>query len=104
MNVSCLEQDIARGGGVLLGILAGGVPVSPFQTNLKCHFPHPFSDLEEITKRNMFTKTEIISSLLMISLERRQKDFLKFIFYSHTSCGLFLIHLEPFDKYVHTPP
>ena len=57
-----------------------------FQTNLKCHFPHPFSDLEEITNRNMFTKTEIISSLLR--LERRQKDFLKFILNSHTSCGV----------------
>ena len=57
-----------------------------FQTNLKCHFPHPFSDLEEITKRIMFTKTEIISSLLR--LERRQKDFSKFILNSHTSCGV----------------
>ena len=57
-----------------------------FHTNLKCHFPHPFSDLEEITKRNMFTKTEIISSLLR--LKRRQKDFLKFILNSHTSCGV----------------
>jgi len=83
MNVSCLEQDIARGEGYSWEFLLGVCRSTLFQTNLKCHFSHPFSDLEEITKRNMFTKTEIISSLLR--LERRQKDFLEFILNSDTS-------------------
>ena len=41
MNVSCLEQDIARGGGVLLGILAGGVPVDPISDQLEMSFSTP---------------------------------------------------------------
>ena len=52
-----------------------------FQTT-KCHFPHPFSELEVVTKRNLTyvfsTLREIMSSLLR--LERQQKDF--FLSYS----------------------
>ena len=39
----------ARGGGVLLGILGGGVPPGSQNpdpiSDQKCHFPDPFSDL-----------------------------------------------------------
>ena len=84
---SLVLNRISPGGeGYSWEFLLGVCRSTLFQTNLKCHFPHPFSDLEEITKRNMFTKTEIISSLLR--LERRQKGFLKFILNSHTSCGV----------------
>ena len=86
MNVSCLEQDIARGGVVLLGILAGGVPVDPISDQLEMSFSTPVFRPGRDHKRIMFTKTEIISSLLR--LERRQKDFSKFILNSHTSCGV----------------
>ena len=51
-----------------------------FQTT-KCHFPHPFSELEVVTKRNIRVYIErnyIMSSLLR--LERQQKDF--FLSYS----------------------
>ena len=62
-----------------------------FQTK-KCHFPHPFSDLEMVTKRNItcLHKTEIMSSLLR--LKPQQKDFLKSI--SNSYYTFFLIPLE----------
>ena len=49
-----------------------------FQTK-KCHFPHPFSDLEMVTKRNItcLHKTEIMSSLLRLN---RSKRFLEIHF------------------------
>ena len=55
-----------------------------FQTK-KCHFPHPFSDPEVVSKRNITSlhKTEIISSL-------QQKHFLKSIWNSHITCSFFL--------------
>ena len=49
----------------------------------------------------MFTKTEIIPTLLR--LQREQKDFLKLFLNAHIM-GLFLIQLEVIDKYVHTLP
>ena len=62
-------------GGVLQGILDGGVsPGSPntdpqFQAK-KIHFPHPFSDLEVVTKSNItcLHKTEVMSSLRIKSI------------------------------------
>ena len=87
MNRIYIARGEGHSWGFSLGVCRPDLQIlTLFQTNLKCHFPHPFSDLEEITKRNMFTKTEIVSSLLR--LERRQKDFLKFILNSHTSCGV----------------
>ena len=49
-----------------------------FQTK-KCHFPHPFSDLEVVTKLNItcLHKTKIMSSLLR--LKPQQRDLLKSI-------------------------
>ena len=44
-----------------------------------------------------------LSMVKMVWRERQQKDFLKFTSNSHIM-GLFLIHLEPIDKYVHTLP
>ena len=60
-----------------------------FQTK-RCQFPHPFSNLEEVTKRNItcLHKTEIMSPLLR--LERQQKDFLKSISNSHIRVSFFL--------------
>ena len=87
MNRIYIARGEGHSWGFSLGVCRPDLQIlTLFQTNLKCHFPHPFSDLEEITNRNMFTKTEIISSLLR--LERGQKDFLKFILNSHTSCGV----------------
>ena len=62
-----------------------------FQTK-KCHFPHPFLDLEMVTKRNItcLHKTEIMSSLLR--LKPQQKDFLKSI--SNSYYTFFLTPLE----------
>ena len=55
-------------------------------------FPHPFSNLEVVTKRNItcLHKTEIMSSLLR--LKPQQKDFLKSI--SNSYYTFFLIPLE----------
>ena len=49
-----------------------------FQTK-KCHFSHPFSDLEVVTKLNItcLHKTKIMSSLLR--LKPQQRDLLKSI-------------------------
>ena len=49
-----------------------------FQTK-KCHFSHPFSDLEVVTKLNItcLHKTKIMSSLLI--LKPQQRDLLKSI-------------------------
>ena len=60
---------------------------------MKCHFPHPFSDLEVVTKRNItcLHKTEIMWSLER--LKQQQKYFLKSISNSHITLSLFL-HLE----------
>ena len=61
-----------------------------FQTK-RCQFPHPFSNLEEVTKRNItcLHNTEIMSPLLR--LERQQKDFLKSISNSHIRLSFLLI-------------
>ena len=102
---SCIISDISssnkamrpltRGwGGVLLGILGGAVP--PGSQNpgpildQKMSFPHWFSDLEVVTKRNITCshKPEIMSPLLR--LKPQQKDFLKSI----SNYTFFLIHLE----------
>ena len=70
-------QELPQGGGgVLMRILVGGVlPGSPIPdpiSDQKCHFPHPFSDLEEVAKPTyLFTETEIIASLPR--LERQLK-------------------------------
>ena len=44
--------------GVLLGILGEGVPPVSLNTDpvsgQKCNFPHPFSDLKELTKSNIY--------------------------------------------------
>ena len=44
-----------------------------FQTK-KYHFPHPFSDLEVVTKRNItcLHKTEIMSSLVRLKLQQKK--------------------------------
>ena len=65
--------------------------LSLFQTK-KYYFPHPFSDLEMVTKHNTtcLHKTEIMSSLLR--LKPQQKDFLKSI--SNSYYTFFLTPLE----------
>ena len=65
--------------------------LSLFQTK-QCYFPHPFSDLEMVTKHNItcLHKTEIMSSLLI--LKPQQKDFLKSI--SNSYYTFFLTPLE----------
>ena len=47
-----------------------------FQTK-KYHFPHPFSDPEVVTKRNItcLHKTEIMSSLVRLKLQQKKKPF-----------------------------
>ena len=86
---------LSPGGGGGRSILVGMCrPVlqilTVFQTK-KCQFPHPFSDLEEATKRNItcLHKTEIMSPVLR--LERQQKDFLKSISNSPIRLSLLLI-------------
>ena len=50
-----------------------------FQTK-KCYFPHPFSDLEMVTKRNItcLHKTEIMSSLLRLKLQQTSNLYYTF--------------------------
>ena len=47
--------------------------LSLFQTK-KYHFPHPFSDLEVVTKRNItcLHETEIMSSLVRLKLQQKK--------------------------------
>ena len=47
-----------------------------FQTK-KYYFPHPFSDPEVVTKRNItcLHKTEIMSSLVRLKLQQQKKPF-----------------------------
>ena len=54
-----------------------------FQTK-KCHFPHPFSDLEMVTKRNItcLHKTEIMSSLLRLKLQQTSNSYYTFFLIS----------------------
>ena len=110
--------SVTLGGGVLLRIIGGGGVCRPvlqiltlFQTKT-CHFPHPFSDPTSKINTSfqkwwrsqnatyLFTKTKYI-----IITEMRtptKKYLLKCISNSHIM-GLYLIHLEPIDKFVHTP-
>ena len=54
-----------------------------FQTK-KCHFPHPFSDLEMVTKRNItcLHKTEIMSSLLRLKPQQTSNSYYTFFLIS----------------------
>ena len=55
----------------------------------KCHFPHPFSVLEVVTKHNITClQTEIMLSL--IRRKPQQTDFLKVILNPHTTLSSFL--------------
>ena len=95
-----------RGWGVVLQIL------TLFQTKT-CHFPHPFSDPTSKIHTSfqkwwrsqnatyLFTKTNYI--IITEIRTPTKKYLLKCISNSHIM-GLYLIHLEPIDKYVHTPP
>ena len=76
------------------------IPLSPggrysllltlFQT-IKCHFPHPFSDLEEVIKRNITSlhKTAVIIAEIRTSTKRFLKIHLEFAYYT-----CLLIHLD----------
>ena len=81
------------GGGryILVGMCRSVLQILTLFQTKKCQFPHPFSDLEEVTKRNIrcLHKTEIMSPLLR--LERQQKDFLKSISNSCIRLSLLLI-------------
>ena len=96
--------------GVLLGILGGVVPpgsLNPDPTSdQKMSFstpifrpsvynPYLFSDLEEVTKRNlvMFTKTEIMSFMHYWDKNTNKRIFLKF-FFQFTYYSFSLIHME----------
>ena len=61
-----------------------------FQT-IKCHFPHPFSDLEEVIKRNItcLHKTAVIIAEIRTSTKRFLKIHLEFAYYT-----CLLIHLD----------
>ena len=54
-----------------------------FQTK-KCYFPHPFSDLEMVTKRNItcLHKTKIMSSLLRLKLQQTSNSYYTFFLIS----------------------
>ena len=54
-----------------------------FQTK-KCYFPHPFSDLEMVTKHNItcLHKTEIMSSLLRLKLQQTSNSYYTFFLIS----------------------
>ena len=71
-----------------------------FQTK-KYHFPHPFSDLEVVTKRNItcLHKTEIMSSLER--LKRQQKYFLKSISNSHITLSFPSFRIETTNILIH---
>ena len=81
------------GGGryILVGMCRPVLQILTLFQTKKCQFPHPFSDLEEVTKRNItcLHKTEIMSPVLR--LERQQKDFLKSISNSPIRLSLLLI-------------
>ena len=61
-----------------------------FQTK-KCHFSHPFSDLEVVTKLNItcLHKTKIMSSLLRV--KPQQRDLLKSISNLHITLSFWFI-------------
>ena len=61
-----------------------------FQT-IKCHFPHPFSDLEGVIKRNItcLHKTAVIIADIRTPTKRFLKIHFEFAYYT-----CFLIHLE----------
>ena len=53
------------------GVLSGS-PIPDPISDQKCHFPHPFSDLEDVAKPTyMFAETEIISSLPRLCANQR---------------------------------
>ena len=60
----------------------------------KMSFPHPFSDLEEVTERNIHVYID--RNYNIITQIRAPTN-------SHIM-GLFPINLEPIEKYVYTPP
>ena len=76
------------------------IPLSPggrysllltlFQT-IKCHFLHPFSDLEEVIKRNItcLHKTAVIIAEIRTSTKRFLKIHFEFAYFT-----CLLIHLE----------
>ena len=96
-------------GGILLGILGGGCAARLskswhlFQTK-KCHFPHPFSDLNSnLYPFSHLGKAEIMPSLLR--LERQPwKRFLDSISNSHLTRVLSHLFGIWNDKYVHALP
>ena len=57
--------------------------LSLFQTK-KCYFPHPFSDLEMVTKHNItcLHKTEIMSSLLRLKPQQTSNSYYTFFLIS----------------------
>ena len=100
-----MTTPVSPGGGALLGIL-GGVcrPVLQILTLLqtkKCHFPHPVSDMEVLTKLNItcLRKTEIMSSLLR--LKPQQKDFLKSVSNSHITLSFLFIWIGTTNPLIH---
>ena len=70
-----------------------------FQPKICPHFPHPFSDLEVVTKRNITYKTEIMSSLER--LKRQQKYFLKSISNSHITLSFPSFGIETTNTLIH---
>ena len=69
--------------------------LSLFQTK-QCYFPHPFSDLEMVTKHNItcLHKTEIMSSLLRLKPQQTSNSYYTF----------FLILCNWNDEHVDTQP
>ena len=57
---------------ILVGVVLPGSPIADPISDQKYHFPHPFSDLEEVAKPTyMFAETEIISSLPRLCANQR---------------------------------
>ena len=69
----------------------------------KCYFPHPFSDVKEVTKRNIHVYKLDRNYIIITEIRTPTKRFLKIHLELHIM-GLFLFSLGPIDKYVHTPP
>ena len=69
----------------------------------KCYFPHPFSDMKEVTKRNIHVHKLDRNYIIITEIRTPTKRFLKIHLELHIM-GLFLFSLGPIDKYVHTPP
>ena len=92
--------------GVLLGILCGGVPPgSPrriqtlFQTK-KCHFPHPFSDLEVVTKRNI----RVYINVIFAEIRTPAKRCLSFLFIYNWNDEHSLTLPSSLVNHTHPPP